>query len=538
MKNSIISMLFVVLNVTDAQWITSTAAESSLFACPGFDPGVVTHPDGSSIVAGYFTNSIYAQKFNDKGYTVWPQYITVHNNDSTNYCTNTRIYSDGNGGAIFVWEDARQLYKYGNSRGLQLIAQRIDSNGQKKWGEGIVIVEDHRNLSRYNITSLNTGNIIIVISVADTGYSGASQQRKLSALSIDDNGGINWKKGIDSCNISSSLEYIFIGTYKDKIFFRTKLLGANFLLDNGNLFQSIDLSSYADFRVDNNLNLFAFKPYEEISKGDSAFLYFPISRYDSNFNFIWKSAFYILREGDGFINVRDIFVVDQKSGMYSISSTYITGNILTTRIYHLDSAGQLNWDIKKVLLQDFGAMLGAATPDGGLMLIYFGDARSAARLDYQGNPLWPNQPITVIKEPFRNAYFTKCESDYIGGFVCAFWRTVGGIYVKHSGRIGRVGVLTKADRINDMITSFNLQQNYPNPFNPKTTIRYTISEPGLVTLSVYDNLGRMVSTLVNEYKSTGNHRIEFDAQKYASGMFFYKIVHGNNVAIRKMLFLK
>ncbi|MFA6437849.1 MAG: T9SS type A sorting domain-containing protein, partial [Bacteriovoracaceae bacterium] len=90
----------------------------------------------------------------------------------------------------------------------------------------------------------------------------------------------------------------------------------------------------------------------------------------------------------------------------------------------------------------------------------------------------------------------------------------------------------------DMVLHFELSANYPNPFNPKTKIRYTIPEPGLVTLTVYDNLGRTIVTLVNEYALVGKYSVEFDAQKYASGMYFYKIINGNNVAIRKMLLIK
>jgi hypothetical protein len=70
---------------------------------------------------------------------------------------------------------------------------------------------------------------------------------------------------------------------------------------------------------------------------------------------------------------------------------------------------------------------------------------------------------------------------------------------------------------------YSLQQNYPNPFNPVTTITYTLPSAGDVKLVVYDMLGRVVRTLVNEKKDVGVYRQEFDAMNLASGVYFYKL---------------
>lgn len=85
---------------------------------------------------------------------------------------------------------------------------------------------------------------------------------------------------------------------------------------------------------------------------------------------------------------------------------------------------------------------------------------------------------------------------------------------------------------------YKLSQNYPNPFNPSTNIRFTIPSQGLVTLRVYDLLGKEVATLVNEEKSAGTYVVRFDASRLASGVYFYRIVSGNFVSTKKLVLLK
>ncbi len=92
---------------------------------------------------------------------------------------------------------------------------------------------------------------------------------------------------------------------------------------------------------------------------------------------------------------------------------------------------------------------------------------------------------------------------------------------------------------------FQLYQNYPNPFNPSTTIQYSIpsnknSSEGatLVTLKIYDLLGREVETLVNEQKLPGFYEIKFSAANLSSGVYFYRIKAANFVETKKMILLR
>jgi flagellar hook assembly protein FlgD len=80
--------------------------------------------------------------------------------------------------------------------------------------------------------------------------------------------------------------------------------------------------------------------------------------------------------------------------------------------------------------------------------------------------------------------------------------------------------------------------NYPNPFNPTTTITYSLPKKSFVKLSIYDLLGREITTLVNEETHSGTHQVTWNAQNVPSGIYFYNITPGNYSKTNKMIFLK
>ena len=88
------------------------------------------------------------------------------------------------------------------------------------------------------------------------------------------------------------------------------------------------------------------------------------------------------------------------------------------------------------------------------------------------------------------------------------------------------------------IRDFTLYQNYPNPFNPSTTIKYSVPERTNVKLSVYNILGSEVANLVNETKNVGEYEVTFDASKFSSGVYLYKIEAGSYKATKKLILMK
>lgn len=145
---------------------------------------------------------------------------------------------------------------------------------------------------------------------------------------------------------------------------------------------------------------------------------------------------------------------------------------------------------------------------------------------FQLNP----SPVSGTYTPTRAGYrYTATDSCFnivegIGG---------GGLFAYS----GCSGTLTGTGN-SETPLSFKLEQNYPNPFNPVTKISYALPKSGLVTLSVYDILGKEVATLVNEVKSAGSYSVDFNASNFTSGVYFYKIETNGFSDIKKMMLIK
>jgi len=105
----------------------------------------------------------------------------------------------------------------------------------------------------------------------------------------------------------------------------------------------------------------------------------------------------------------------------------------------------------------------------------------------------------------------------------------------HIKFVPNTGVMTESI---DEADSFTLDQNYPNPFNPSTTIRYSVEEAGNYTLELFDSSGRLIETLVDEFKTTGRYSFYLDAQFLPSGTYFYRLSSSTNSITRSLTLLK
>lgn len=89
-----------------------------------------------------------------------------------------------------------------------------------------------------------------------------------------------------------------------------------------------------------------------------------------------------------------------------------------------------------------------------------------------------------------------------------------------------------------MIEDYKLEQNYPNPFNALTKVKFSILKPGNTKMEIFDITGKLISTLLDTYLSSGSYEIGINSAEMASGIYFYKLTANDFYDIRKMVLIK
>jgi photosystem II stability/assembly factor-like uncharacterized protein len=136
---------------------------------------------------------------------------------------------------------------------------------------------------------------------------------------------------------------------------------------------------------------------------------------------------------------------------------------------------------------------------------------------------WELQSIPVTYH-LRNIYFINANSGWAVG---------------QNGVVIGIGVPVKVEpQVSEIPREFKLYQNYPNPFNPVTTIKFQVSRYSHVKLTVYDILGKEIEVLVNKDLNAGNYSIEWKADNFPSGIYFYKMKAYNFSETKKILLIK
>jgi hypothetical protein len=97
---------------------------------------------------------------------------------------------------------------------------------------------------------------------------------------------------------------------------------------------------------------------------------------------------------------------------------------------------------------------------------------------------------------------------------------------------------TSVDATEQYPARFALYQNYPNPFNPTTVISCQLPVASKVRIVIYDLLGRVVATLLDEVKAPGTYSVTWDATGLASGVYICRMEAGNYVQTRKVVLMK
>jgi hypothetical protein len=158
------------------------------------------------------------------------------------------------------------------------------------------------------------------------------------------------------------------------------------------------------------------------------------------------------------------------------------------------------------------------------LYIYNNDNTSEYVMQLWKEGEWENALRTVMEdEEFKNTQYTYTWSENT-------WNN----YLKHTTYYR---LLTSVDET-PQPSAFRLEQNYPNPFNPVTTINYTVGMAQHVKLNVYNILGQLVRTLVDDEIPAGKHNVQFNAAGLSSGVYYYRIEAGSYNETKSMILVK
>jgi len=167
----------------------------------------------------------------------------------------------------------------------------------------------------------------------------------------------------------------------------------------------------------------------------------------------------------------------------------------------------------------------AALSDGFTTAITYADSAN----DY-------NQTVSVVLNNFASGATDTVAFAILAGdsvSIASFEEAADNAAVAYQGIITDV----EDDQNPSLPEKFALHQNYPNPFNPQTTITFDLPKASEYTLSVYNLLGQEVDRFEDRAKA-GTVKIVWDGEKFASGIYLYKVTAGDLTDSRKMILLK
>lgn len=292
-----------------------------------------------------------------------------------------------------------------------------------------------------------------------------------------------------------------------------------------------------DIYVDNSGNVYVTGFSRNTSSAESAD-YLTI-KYSSSGDSLW------VRRYNGSVSGLDeakSIVVDNSGNVY-VTGRSVGSNGYDYATIKYSSSGVEEWiqryngltfnsfdEANDLALDRFGNVYVTGTSQGATMIADF----VTIRYSPQGTMQWINRYNSPANREDA-AYFIAVDSL---GFVYVSGNSAGSNLVADFLTM-KIDKSTGITALNNLTPeNFSLSQNYPNPFNPETKIKFQISNSSEVTLTVFDNAGREVAVLVNQFLNAGNYEFNFNAEGLSSGIYFYKLSSENFSETKKMILIK
>ena len=524
------------------QWTTNGVA-ICLAAQSQSNPKLISDGNGGAIIvwqdsrAGMPNTDIYAQRIDTNGNVMWA-------NDGIPICTDSatqsipEICSDEDSGAIIVWEDYR-------ASGSSIYAQRIDGSGKAQWSEdGIPISPSSEGYVEPLVCSDGENGALIVWKIEK-----AMMESNIGAQRIDGAGNNLWGiSGVNVCLASGNQEESsilpnnaggVIITWQD---FRNNASGdvyTQWIDRDGNprwknngveICTATNAQHYPVLTTD--LLAGAIIAWSDERNGTDA------NVYSQNIDYrgvLGTERFFYQRSGLG-IAFND---TQPASDTLNIGSTGLAKyqqpfdlSIRIDEVIH-DYVSDLEFTLTH--LSVFDTLIYRVDGSGGVNFI------NTVLNDNLGIPFTNSSaPFTGFFQPY-NPLATFMNTSPGGEWILTITDHKAGddgILDGWSLIISQSTIVNIEKEENEIPKSFVLYQNYPNPFNPMTNISFELPHAGKVRLNIYNILGQRLTTVVDKALPAGKYSYFWKPENVASGVYIYQLEIGNTRLTKKMILMK
>ncbi len=467
-----------------------------------FLPNIVSDGAGGAIIAwqsyrGSATADIYVQHVSSTG-------AVLLANNGAPLCTvvfdqiNIAMVSDGLGGAVLTWMDYRS-----NNGFADIYAQRVSSLGVMLWtANGVSICNQAAEQNGPKIINDGSGGAFVTWADNRAGNFDIYSQR------IGSGGAVMFTtNGVATCTMATD---------------QTK---PDLCSDGANGI----IVTWTDFRSTTDLNIYA-------------------QRMGPALAIVWTVDGVVMNNNVAYDQTDPQIVSDGVGGAiiaWADKRTGITSDIYAQRV---NSTGAVQWTATGVIIcTASGDQIKPQIISDGNSGAYFvwEDHRNAGNSDIYAQRIASNAALNWAATGFAICTNNNDQASprmYINGNQGAIvvWQdyrsgTSFDIYETGFNTTGLVGI-GNIGTVNP--ENYSLSQNFPNPFNPQTVINYNIPQNGNVKITIYDGLGRLVNTLIDQNQNAGSHEVTFNASSFATGIYFYKLESGSFVETKKMTLIK
>ena len=235
----------------------------------------------------------------------------------------------------------------------------------------------------------------------------------------------------------------------------------------------------------------------------------------------------------------DIYVSDQYNNSLYFFTSKSSGDPFFTGVHDLDIVPP-NWEVGGIGIDDYGRVYVANYMTGNIEIL--GPAM-AQYFDPYGNGAIDLERFFLPHNIIFDTYYQQCEAiilecyarqSGIQSYIVGNGYSADKTTISLSRNILRPEIQLQAS----LPSGYKLGDAYPNPFNATCIIAFDLPEATNVRIDIYNVLGQLVSTIVNEYHEAGSHQVTFNGAGLASGMYLYKIKTDSFAEIKKAVLLK